>query len=148
MAMAVAVSPEVHVRDDFGRFIADVSGAGERTITRVLAEGEAQAVALAPSRTRPDPRTTKLKASMFALRLSRTSGIIGNTARHALHVEYGTRPHELPGDVTFFWERYWRMWMPGENIINHPGADEQPYLRPAYRYMVKRLPAIMREEYP
>lgn len=149
--MAVAVTNRVIVRNGLGRFIADVEGAATRAIQEILDEGVELSRTLAPSRARLDPRTPKLKASFFTQVLSRTSGVWGNNARHSRYVEEGTAPHPIRSDVTFFWEKHWRMWTPGDpetQEINHPGADAQPYLRPAYIAMRPRVQQIMKKHYP
>jgi hypothetical protein len=89
-----------------------------------------------------------LKDSISAEMLSRTSGQWKATARHALPQEFGAGPHEITGDVSFFWESEGRMWNPGDNMIHHPGNPAQPYLRPAYKIISGKLLSIMKRFYP
>lgn len=157
--MDIAVSNRVIARNGIGQFIADVEGAATRTVERTIQEGVEISRAMAPAGGKPDPRTLPLKASFFTHMLSRTSGVWGNTARHALPIEKGAVPHVIMGNphLGFFWEAAGRNWIPAEryygipglrDLVNHPGNAAQPYLRPAYEIVSRRMMSIARSEYP
>lgn len=146
--MAIAVSNRVIVRNGFGQFIRDCEGAATATVSDALDEGVAAAKIRAPVGFKPDPRTGKIIDSFYKQILGRTSGVFGNNARHALAQEKGARPHPITGDVTFFWEKYWRQWEPGENEIQHPGNPAHPYLRPGYEVVMRRIVDIAKRHYP
>lgn len=142
------VSNRVIVRNNMGTFIRDVEGAATATITDALNEGVAVAQVEAPHGHRADTRTAKISASFYTRILGRTSGVFGNSARHALYQEKGTGAHPIPGNVSFFWEKKWRMWEPGDNEIQHPGNPAHPFLRPAYKRVMGRIVAIAKRHYP
>jgi hypothetical protein len=149
-----AVSSRVIVRNNFGRFIADVEGAATATVKEAAEQGVEISKSLAPVGVKPDPRSAPIMASFYIDVISRTSAVWGNTARHALFQELGTGPHTMIGNpyFHFFWQEAGRWWIPGlfgePDIINHPGNDEQPYLRPAYRAVAARLLDIAKKHYP
>ena len=150
----VATSGRVIARNNIGRFITECEMAATATVKDMIAEGEQISRGLAPVGSRPDPRHIPIHAAFFTRMYSRTSGVWGNFSEHALHQEYGTRPHMIVGNpyVTFFWENAGRMWVPGlfgtPDVINHPGHDAQPFLRPAYKTVTARAMAIARRYYP
>lgn len=144
----IAVSNEVHVRNSLGQFIRACEDGARETAQEAIRRGERLSAGLAPTSGRNDPRTPSLAASFYSRMIGPTSGVWGNTARHALHQEFGTSAHEQTGDVSFFWERHWRMWEPGENVIQHPGNPPHPYLRPAYELIMGQITMIAREKYP
>jgi hypothetical protein len=152
--MDVGVSNRVVVRNNFGQFISEIEAAGQATVDDILDEGVALSRQMAPVGSKHDPRTVPLREGFFVQKLSRTSGIWGNFARHALAIERGARPHTIMGQPTmkFYWESERRMWIPGlfgeVDIINHPGNDAQPYLLPAYRTVMQRAMDIARRYYP
>ncbi len=146
--MNVAVSNRVIARNNFGQFIRDCEQAAEKTVKESIDRGAKLSRDLAPAGNKTDSRTPKLKDSIKPEMLSRTSGVWKCTARHALPVETGSVPHEITGDVLFFWEREGRWWNPGDNIINHPGNAAQPYLRPAYDIVSREMMNIARRNYP
>jgi hypothetical protein len=152
--MDVGVSNRVVVRNNIGRFISECQAAGVRTVDEILDEGVELSREYAPVGSKPDPRTVPLKDGFFVQKLSPTSGVWGNFARHALAIERGARPHVITGNPTmqFYWEAERRMWVPGlfgpTDIINHPGNDAQPYLRPAYRTVMRKAMDIARRHYP
>ncbi len=144
----VAVSNRVIARNDIGRFRAACSDAAEKTVEEAIERGAKLSRQMAPRGTKRDPRTTKLKNSIEPRMLSRTQGEWKATARHALAIEKGAVPHQITGWVNFFWENEERNWVPGKNLINHPGNAAQPYLRPAYIVVMKQLMQIARTKYP
>jgi hypothetical protein len=145
--MDIGVSNTVVMRDQFGRFRQQLIDAAEPTITELVTEGAKESIRLAPSGSKVDPRTSKLKASIRPVVFSRTSGAWIASARHALPVEYGAGPHPITGYVLFFWDKMNRMWNPGPNMIQHPGNRAQPYLRPAYDIMAGRAMSIVKKHY-
>jgi hypothetical protein len=89
----------------------------------------------------------------------RTKGEWGSSARHALAIEHGAAPHDIPANVRFYWDKVGRMWMPpevyqrvtgfpGADPIHHPGNAAQPFLRPAYEQVMAGMGARMRRFYP
>ncbi len=152
--MEVAVSNRVIVRDNFGRLISELEAAGQATVDELLDQGVSISRDMAPVGRDDDPRTVPLRDGFFVQKTGRTSGFWGNFARHARPVEFGARPHVIVGNPTmrFYWESERRMWVPGlfgePDIINHPGNDAQPYMRPAYRIITQRVTQIARRFYP
>lgn len=148
MEIRLATTPRVITRNNLGQFARDCERAAGESVKDMIEEGAELSRGFAPTGHKGDPRTVTLKAGMYTKMLSRTQGIWGNMARHALPIETGAAPHEIPGNVSFFWEREGRMWIPGTNIINHPGNAAQPFLRPAYRIIARKSTDIMRRHYP
>jgi hypothetical protein len=157
--MDVAVSNRVVARNGIGRFISECEAAGQRTVEKAVRKGTELSRRRAPVGHKPDSRTVTLKEGMFYKMTSRTSGYWGNTARHAMPVEFGAAPHDIPATVSFYWEKMGRMWMvpeeylrrtgfPGADPIHHPGNASQPYLRPAYKQIMGEIMQIARQEYP
>ena len=146
--MELGVSNKVIARDDKGRFRAACSAAAARTIKEAIEEGAALSRANAPVGHKLDARTVPLKDSIVAVQDSRISGHWYSFARHALPVEFGSRAHEITGDVKFYWEYASRWWKPSDNIINLPGIDAQPFLRPAYDAVMSRILRIAKKHYP
>jgi hypothetical protein len=150
----MGVSPRVVVRDDFGRFISECLAASSRTVDQLLDEGIAISQGLAPVGHKVDRRSPPIHASFYKRKLSRTSGVWGNDARHALAQELGARPHPIVGSpyLLFYWERERRMWVPGlagtPDIINHPGNEAQPFLRPAYEIVMNNAIETARRNFP
>jgi hypothetical protein len=144
----IAATAQMHLRNDLGQFIRDCEAAAGKTIEAAVTEGADLSRDFAPVGHKADPRTIPLKDSIEAVITSRTSGFWQATARHALPQELGAGPHGIPGNVKFYWEEEGRWWEPGDNEIQHPGNRAQPYLRPAYDIIKKRLPGIMQRYYP
>jgi hypothetical protein len=152
--MEVGVSNRVIVRNSFGQFISECEAAGQKTVDAVLEEIVEEARERAPIGYKSDPRTVTLRDGFFIQKLGRTSGVIGNFARHALAIEKGARPHPIVGQPTmkFYWEAERRMWIPGlfgkPDVINHPGNDAQPFMEPAYRAVMRRAMNVAKRYYP
>lgn len=144
----VAVSNRVIARNDIGQFRRACSDAAEKTVEEAVERGAKLSRQMAPSGTKRDPRTTKLKKSIEPHMLGRTQGEWVATARHALAIEKGAVPHIITGWVNFFWENQGRDWEAGPNRINHPGNAAQPYLAPAYRVIMRQVMQIARDKYP
>lgn len=151
--MAVHVSNRVVVRNKMGQFIRECEDAAQRTVVEAINEGADLSAALAPK------RTGALAASIVPLVLSRTSGVWGSSLKYAMPQEEGSVRHALPADVSFWWEREARMWMPpdvylrvtgypGNDPIDHPGNPATHYLRDAYRVISRRLVKIAAKHYP
>lgn len=134
-------------RGRWGRFAAHYENAGTQTVHDAIEEGAKISRALAPVGTKPDPRTIPLKASIDTEMTSRNSGRWLSTARHAHAVEFGSRPHTISARVRFWWEAAGRWWIPGEGFIHHPGNQAQPFMRPAYDVVKRRLSEIARKRY-
>ena len=153
----VAVTPRVISRNNIGQFLAACELAAGETVSDLIDEGMAISRADAPVGSKHDPRTTTLKDSFYKQMLSRTQGVWGNFARHALAVERGARPHLITGNLSFFWEAQGRKWVPAaiyyrmpglKDVINHPGNRAQPFLRPAFDVISHRVHEVMRRHYP
>jgi hypothetical protein len=141
------VSPTVYARDNWGRFISAQEENAARMVKDAIEEGAALSRAAAPVGSKHDPRTIPLNESIETEMLSRTSGRWVARARHALAMERGARPHPITADVRFWWENEGRWWVPSEGWINHPGNAPQPYLRPAFEEIKRRIMNIARRHY-
>lgn len=157
--MEISTTSRVIARNNMGRFISECEQAAERTVERLIEDGVQLSKELAPEGYKADPRTPPLRAAFFSQMLSRTSGIWGNFARHALPIEFGAGPHEIRGNPSlgFFWEAEGRNWIPAalfyktpglQDVVNHPGNAAQPYLRPAYKEVMGRAMGVADAEYP
>lgn len=146
--MDIAVSTRVIARDAIGQFIAECERAATESVEEIVRDGEKLAKDFAPVGHKRDPRTVTLRAGMFHRMLSATSGEFGCRARHALPIELSAVPHDITGNVSFFWDAMGRPWIPGKNTIRHPGNAAQPYLRPAYAAVSGRAISIMQRHYP
>lgn len=157
--MDLAVSNRVVARNGIGQFLTACERGAEETVKEAVKRGERMSKRMAPEGHKADPRTLPLRAAMYSQMTSRTSGYWANFARHALPVEFGAGPHDIPANVHFFWEKMGRFWMtpdeylrrtgfPGADPIHHPGNPAQPYLRPAYEAIMGQIMAIAREKYP
>lgn len=155
----VAVSNQVHVRNQFGRFMEACSLAAKETVEQIIEEGADMSRLLAPRGHKPDPRTIPIADSIESEMLSRTSGRWVARARHSMAQETGAVPHVIAGrpDLSFFWDEQGRWFVPAADFygqpglvttVNHPGNPPHPYLRPAYEAVRGRAVAIMRVHYP
>jgi len=138
----VLYSNEVHLRNNFGQFIAACDAAATATVEQSISEGAALSKGFAPK------RTGALSASIKEQMLSAKSGRWFTPLKYAHPQEFGGDPHLQTGWVTFLWEEQGRMWEPGENMINHPGNAAQPFMRPAYSIISRRMMAIAKSLYP
>lgn len=156
---SVAVSNQVTVRDNFGRFTRDIEDAGRRTVERLINMGARSARKKAPV------RTGTLRGSIKPYMVSRTHGLWGSSLKYALPQEEGSAAHPLPSRVSFVWasgpwgKRPDRKWMwpetyerktgfPGADPIHHPGNPAVHYLLHSYEETWPKVYAIMRQEYP
>ena len=157
--MEIAATATVVQRNSIGRFISECEAAAGYTIGDLIDGGAQLSKSMAPVGGKPDPRTPTLRAAMFSQQLSRTSGIWGNFARHALPIETGAAPHAIRGNpsLSFFWEAKGRQWIPASvffhvpglsDYVNHPGNAAQPFLRPAYEAMMAKAMSVARKYYP
>jgi hypothetical protein len=146
--MDFAVSNRVVSRNGLGQFIRECEQAAERTARDLVERGAELSRNFAPVGHKVDPRTIPLAQSIESRMISSTSGEWFATARHALPVEFGAGPHEITGQVHFWWENEGRWWEPGDNMINHPGNPAQPYLRPAYEIVMGMAIDVADENYP
>lgn len=147
------ISPEVHVRDNFGRFIADIEGAATKVVEDALNAGVDAAQQAAPS------RTGRLRDSFVPLIMSRTMGRFINTAPYARWQDQGAGPHDITAYVSFFWEREGREWMvpplyervtgyPGADPIHHPGNPATHFMDAGYRAAKRAAKVAMKKYYP
>jgi hypothetical protein len=143
----IAVSNKVIARDEFGRFIAACKVAGSETMRDIANKGADLSRQFAPKGHKPDPRTPRIVDSITSYSTATTAHWEAD-ARHAIAQEQGAPPHEIPGDVSFFWEKMGRMWNPGKNTIHHPGNPAHPYLRPAYQIMMATWMDYAKRYYP
>lgn len=140
------VSSEVAVRDGMGRFIADIEGAATQTIIDALKVGISGAVMKTPV------KTGRLMSSYQSVVLSRTSGVFMNTAPHAEFQDGGTAPHDITANVSFFWEKMGRMWVPSPEgstqVIKHPGHKGRFFMDAGYDSIQDRIMSIIKKNYP
>lgn len=157
--MSFAVSSRIAYRDEMGSFISKVKAAGTATVEETIEEGARMSRDMAPIGHKPDPRTVPLRSSIFTKMLSSTQGVWFSVARHALPIEKGAVPHPIRGNpnLRFFWDKAGRMWIPGEDFygipglidhVNHPGNAADPFLRPAYDSVKRRVMRIAKKHYP
>jgi hypothetical protein len=143
----VPLKMTVNHRNDWGRFAAHYEHAGEQTVRDAIEEGARMSRALAPVGHKHDMRTIPLRESIEPVMETRTKGHWVARARHAAPIEFGGRPHPITAMVNFFWESAGRWWVPGLGWINHPGNPPQPYMRPAYEAVKRRMSDIARKNY-
>lgn len=136
------VTTRVYYRDSFLQFSAACRAAATASVKAAIEMGADISRGLAPV------RTGQLASTIQVRMISATEGEWFADAPHALHVEFGTRAHDQPGNVSFFWEEQGRMWEPGTNTISHPGTSAQPYLRPAKEAVEGALMVILKANYP
>lgn len=142
------ITTQVFARNNIGQFAARCREAAERTVHDMLELGAREARANAPVGHKPDPRTVPLVASIEVHQMTATSGTFSSNARHAAPIEFGAGPHDIPGDVSFWWEREAKWWEPGENTINHPGNAAQPFMEPAARAVFGSYVRIAEYNFP
>lgn len=143
----VPLTMTVNHRNRWGQFAAHYEHAGEQTVKDAIDEGARLSRSLAPVGTKPDPRTIPLRESIEPVMTSRTRGSWIAHARHAKPIEFGARPHPITANVRFWWESAGRMWIPGIGWINHPGNSAQPFMRPAYQIIKRRMSEIAHRNY-
>lgn len=143
----VPLTMTVNHRNRWGQFAAHYEHSGEQTVKDAIEEGARLSRTLAPVGTKHDPRTTPLRQSIETEMTSRTRGGWLSRARHARPIEYGAAPHPITAAVRFWWENAGRMWVPGDGWINHPGNRPQPFMRPAYEMVKRRMTDIARRNY-
>lgn len=143
----VPLTMTVTHRNRWGQFAAHYEHAGEQAVKDAIDEGARISRSMAPVGTKHDPRTIPLRESIDPVMDTRTRGGWVARARHARVVEFGSRPHPITAMVRFFWESAGRMWTPGEGWINHPGTQPQPYMRPAFEIIKRKMSDIARRNY-
>lgn len=144
--MDLATSNNVIVRDNFGRFAAQLEENGLQMMKGIAEEGARLSRSFAPVGHKADRRTKSLQDSIETS-YSSTRASWTCTARHALPQETGSRPHDITGNVSFFWEREGRPWSPGTNTIRHPGNPSRPFMRPAYEIVSRDWMIYARKAY-
>lgn len=150
-----AVTNQVIVRSNMGRFIADCEGAATKTVMEVADKGSNISRALAPK------RTGRLAASIKPFLVSRTAAVWGTNVDYAMHQEKGTRRHPMSGRVSFFWMKMGRPWYPynspeaheniggpGTSVIDHPGNPGVHYLENGYNMIKGAALKIADKHYP
>lgn len=171
MAEIVATSKMVFERNRIGQFAEACERAAESTMRRTVAEGARMSREFAPTghnraRYAARPGYVPLKRSIKTHFEGRHRGYWYSIAPHAKYVEEGTSAHIIKGKLRFFWGGgywYWNNPMfgpvgsgkPYENWdesggwVRHPGTHAQPFLMPAYKYVVGRqMMRIAKEEFP
>lgn len=142
----VAVSPNVRVRNELGRFVSRLDRAGIATAREAVQKGARISRAKAPVGTKADRRGPKLKASIYWEHRG-TTGHWGSRARHAMAIEFGSPRHDIPGnpDLLFWWTKYGRFYVPSsefygipgmQTVVDHPGNQPQPFLGPAFEIVM------------
>lgn len=153
----MACSNRVIARDRWGRFQRNIENASSEAVRELIEEGMNISRAMAPVGQKHDKRTLPLRDSLFMVMETATRGYWGSSARHALHQEYGTDPHTIPGhpNLAFFWEAAGRNWIPAsiyyntpglQDMVNHPGHGAQPFLRPAYEIIRDKMQDKLRQK--
>lgn len=106
--------------------------AGARMVADMAEDGAKIARELAPVGVKADPRTKRIVDSIvsYATRTSAHWGVVGT--RHGMIIEKGGGPALIPGNVSFWWEKEGRRWLPGDNVIHHPPTAAKPYLQPSF----------------
>lgn len=151
--MDIAMTNEAIYRDESGQFISALETGATEAVKEAIMRGEDLSKGFAPKGKKPDPRTQSLSDSIDSVMLSSTKGVWFATARHALPIEKGARPHPIgatdAGALSFFWEREGRDWVtPPYQPVQHPGNRAQPYLKPAYRIIARELIDICKRHMP
>ena len=136
----ITVSNRVHARDDFGRFLAKLDGAAERTASQTIDVGMRSSKSAAPY------RTGQLSKSFYKQMMGH-SGIYFNLAPYAKFQDQGAAPNDKPGNVSFFWEHEAKWWTPGTNTINHPGNPATRFMDAGWKAMQAAATGIMRRNY-
>lgn len=135
-------SNEVHLRNSFGQFIAACDAAATATVKQAVSEGADLSAVMAPK------DTGTLAGSIRPQMTSSKSGKWYTRMKYAHPQEFGGSPHTQTGSVSFYWANMGRMWGPGPNLINHPGSAPQPFMRPAYEVISRRMMEIAAALYP
>lgn len=155
----MTLGAHVGLRNNFGQFIAACDKAATDTVRDVIERGAQLSRDNAPIGHKPDPRTIPLVDSISSRMISSRSGEWKSVARHALAIEFGATPHEIPGnpDLAFYWETVGKFFVPAsvyyndpgrQTIVNHPGNAAQPFLRPAYHAVMGMAMQMAAREYP
>lgn len=140
--MQVGLSKAIMGRDSFGQFANVIEKAGENLLEDFADKVRDTAKTIVPV------RTGTLRDSIQTVRFSHNEYRVVATAPHALPIEKGARPHPITGWVKFYWVKEGRNWVPGENMINHPGNRSQPYLEPAFKLWWPTIKGEMSRRYP
>lgn len=134
----------------FYQFVAHMEEADRRSTEEAAEEGARVARLLAPKKT--GRMASTIRASNSAM--DATGGIRGAIfaeitvgTNHWKFAESGTVPHEITGQVSFWWAREQRRWHPGPNIINHPGMLGSHFMQAAYVAAAEELIHAMRRNY-
>lgn len=70
-----------------------------------------------------------IHAEVVSRSLARVAVIVGTNVEYALHVEYGTRPHEIRAKNGR--ALHWAGALHPVARVHHPGSAPRPFLRPA-----------------
>lgn len=142
MPGAVEVSLEgTIIRNRFGRFAEHCREAARKTAEEASEVGARVARARAPKRT--GAMASTIRTASFAY----TVGGFTVGTDHWDYQEFGTHPHEITGEVSFFWERESRPWTPGRNVIHHPGNRAVHFMLDGYEASKVELIAAMYRNY-
>lgn len=151
----IRVTNRVTVQDRFGQFLAQVEDADRRSVEEAAKVGAAAARARAPRSMVPrhgrhmaDTIHAGSATGGFSDRVigSVSAEIIVGT-EHWRFTETGTRPHEITGNVSFFWEKEGRRWNPGSNTIRHPGSIGVHFMQAGFDAAWEELPKAMKRNY-
>lgn len=140
------ISPEIRYRDESGRFLAECDGAGAAAVEATGREGRAIAMALAPVGTEPDERSVPIVAGIDFYMTGAMSGVVVSRARHSLPQEHGAAPHSIGRPGQFLHNPYNQFSAKGP--VQHPGNAAQPYMRPMYNVIRRKMIEIMARFYP
>lgn len=92
--------------------------------------------------------TGDLRGDIQAIRIGTKKFSVGTIKEYGPDVEYGTKPHPITPDTAdalhFYWEKE-GVYVTTQ-LVNHPGTEPQPFLRPAINIHRSDLVENIREE--
>ncbi len=143
---AIHVSPEIRYRDRSGQFLAECDGAAAEAVKATGEEGKSIAMAMAPVGSEPDERDIPIVAGLEFYMTGATSGVIVSKSGHSLPQEFGAGPHSIGAPGQYLHNPFNQFSARGP--VQHPGNPAQPFLRPAYNVIRRKMTEIMARFYP
>ena len=137
----ITVKNDVLARDRLGQFVFHLQEIHARSTEEALVAGTAAAIAAAPK------KTGRMASTIHYTLLNPKEGEVSVGTSHWRYSEFGTAPHLITGDVSFFWTREGRRWNPGKNMISHPGSMSKPFMRIGYEVACDTLKEAMSRNY-
>lgn len=142
------ISPEIRYRDSSGQFLAECDGAAAAAVEAMGEEGVNIARALAPVGDEPDERSVPIVAGIEFYMTGATSGVVVSKARHSLAQERGARAHEIGRPGQMLWNPHSTPPFAARGPVSHPGNQPQPFMRPMYGVIRRKMVEIMARFYP